>query len=224
MQLIALIPNLIQVRIPENNDWVIFSILGCIFAFLFMLLSLNREANLKEFIMQEMGDSSNALLNWLISSLVFCILLSVFISQYVPIVPEKISHLQYAGLQLNKFGFTFITLSSFYLIKMFFTILFYSSIGDEKKWIDLRFIATKLYFLGSLSLATLCIAHYYFITDKTRALAFYFSGMAITFIFKILFYSFNKNNILPEQWFYKILYICTLQILPLLVLWKVLFL
>ncbi|TQE61297.1 DUF4271 domain-containing protein, partial [Leptospira interrogans] len=40
---------------------------------------------------------------------------------------------------------------------------------------------------------------------------------------KNLVYIFHNQPILPEKWYYKFLYICTLQIVPVLVLWKFLF-
>ncbi|MDO5616201.1 MAG: DUF4271 domain-containing protein, partial [Cruoricaptor ignavus] len=43
------------------------------------------------------------------------------------------------------------------------------------------------------------------------------------FSFKILFFTFNKNYILPKEWYYKFLYICTLQFAPLFALSKLLF-
>jgi hypothetical protein len=39
-----------HVRIPENNDWVIFILLGCIF--LYFYDEVEREANLKDFLLQ----------------------------------------------------------------------------------------------------------------------------------------------------------------------------
>ncbi|WP_232815864.1 DUF4271 domain-containing protein [Chryseobacterium capnotolerans] len=69
----------------------------------------------------------------------------------------------------------------------------------------------------------LCVTHYYFPIDRNKIFPYYFFFFAFVFIFKVFFYLFHKNKILPEKWYYKFLYICTLQIAPLLLLWKLLF-
>jgi hypothetical protein len=56
--------------------------------------------------------------------------------------------------------------------------------------------------------------------DEVRTYAF---SMLMMFLAKCIFELFHKEPILPKEWYHKILYICTLQILPLLVLAKLLF-
>ncbi|WP_292009704.1 DUF4271 domain-containing protein [Chryseobacterium sp.] len=208
---------------PENNDWVIFILLGCIFLYIFMMNIIERGAALKDFLMQKYFDSSNNLPNWLIVSCVTTLTLTVMVSQYIPIVPKAVTDLQIAGYQMNKFGYSLFVLIFFYLIKSILGFLFYQSIGDGKKWTVFYFTATKFYFILSFLLIILCIAHYYFPIDKNVIFVYYLLFFCFVFIFKIFFYFFHKNDILPEKWYYKFLYICTLQIIPLLMLWKLLF-
>ncbi|WP_449399845.1 DUF4271 domain-containing protein [Chryseobacterium wanjuense] len=212
-----------QIRIPENNDWVIFILLGCIFLYLFMMNIIEREANLKDFLLQKYFDASNNLPSWVITSCVTALTLSVLISQYIPIVPKYIADLQILGYQLNKFGFCLIAIVFFYLIKSTLGFLFFQSIGDGKRWSIFYFTSTKFYFVLSFLLIILCVTHYYFPIDRNKMFLYYLLFFSFVFIFKVFFYLFHKNNILPEKWYYKFLYICTLQIAPLLLLWKLLF-
>ncbi|WP_415325169.1 DUF4271 domain-containing protein [Chryseobacterium sp. MMS23-Vi53] len=212
-----------HIRIPENNDWVIFILLGCIFLYLFMMNIVEREANLKDFLLQKYFDASNNLPSWVITSCVVTLTLSVLISQYVPVVPKFVADLQVLGYQLNKFGFCLLTIVLFYLTKTSLGFLFYQSIGDGKKWTIFYFTSTKFYFILSFLLIILSVTHYYFPIDRNKMFFYYLLFFCFVFIFKIFFYLFHKNNILPEKWYYKFLYICTLQIAPLLLLWKLLF-
>lgn len=196
---------------------------GCIFALLFMVMSLNRYASLKDFILQASEESSNQFLTWFITSLVFIVALSTLISQYIPIVPREIASIKISGFQLNKFGFTFLTLSLFYLVRMVLTYLLFSSIDNARNWKSFYFAATKFYFVASLVLIIANFAHYYFYIDKNQAFAIYILALAFLFVFKQFYYLFYKDQILPNSWYYKFLYICTLQIVPVLVLWKFLF-
>ncbi|MGC4128640.1 MAG: DUF4271 domain-containing protein [Bergeyella sp.] len=212
-----------MVRIAENNDWVIITLLLCGFVYILMFIFLLRNISLKTFMMQEYIDSSNNFLTWVITSVVFCTVSSVLISQYIPIVPKKAADLPLFGLELNKFGYTFICISIFFLLKTSLAYLFYSGIDNIRKWSRYYFTATKFYLGGSILVGILCVVHYYFDIDRQKALRIYFVLFAFLFVFKIFFYFLHKNQILPEKWYYKILYICTLQIVPLLALWRLLF-
>jgi len=212
-----------HVRIPENNDWVIFILLGCIFLFIFMMNVIERDANLKDFLLQKYFDASNNLPSWVITSCVTTLTLAVLLSQYIPTVPKYVADLQVMGYQMNKFGYTSTVVLLFYVLKSSFGFLFFQSIGDGKKWPVFYFTSTKFYFILSFLLIILCVVHYYFPVDRSRIFYYYLLFFSFVFIFKVFFYLFHKNNVLPEKWYYKFLYICTLQIAPLLLLWQLLF-
>ncbi|RMZ61222.1 DUF4271 domain-containing protein [Chryseobacterium nematophagum] len=212
-----------HVRTPENTDWVIFSLLGCIFLYLFMMNIIEREANLKDFLLQKYFNASNNLASWIITSCVTTITSAILISQYIPTVPQYIAELQIMGYHINKIGYTLAVIVLFYLTRSALSFLFYQSIGDGRKWPVFYFTSTKFYFIQSFLLIMVCIIHYYFTIDRSKIFTYYLLSFVFVFIFKIFFYLFHKNNILPEKWYYKILYICTLQIAPILLLWKLLF-
>ena len=212
-----------MVRISDNNDWVAITLIACLFLYAFMFMFLLREISIKDFLLQKIEESNNIFLSWLITSFVFCVSLSILISQYIPIVPKWVSDVQIWGLELNKIGFTIICVFGFYLIKSFLSYLFYSGVGNLRKWTSFYFVATKFYFVLSFILIILCLSHYYFDIDKSKALHYYLLFLAFVFVFKNFFYLFRKNQILPLKWYYKILYICTLQIAPLFAIWRLLF-
>ena len=188
-----------------------------------MLLSLQRESSVKEFLVQKFADASNNFLSWIIISFVFCITFATFVSQYIPIVPKKISEIQFFGYELNKFGFAFLAILAFYFIKNILSYFLFAGTGSVKKWEIFYFTASKFYFVFSVVLMVFCIMNYFYNIDKIRAFDFFAGVILFLFLFKQVYYFFHKNDILPRKWYYKILYICTLQIIPVLVLWKVLF-
>lgn len=213
-----------MLRFAPQNDWVIIIVIACILVYLAMLFFLQRDSSIAEFLVKDFADSSNSFLTWGTTSLVYCTLLSVLFSQFVPIIPPKIAAVQLFGYGLNKFGFTFFGVLLFYLLKALLGYIYYASVGNIRKWNVFYFTAAKFYFCVSLLLIFLCLGHYYFMPNPMELLNNYVLLFIIIFIFKIIYYLFHKNRILPYQWYYKILYICTLQILPVLVLWKLLFL
>ena len=212
-----------KVRLTENNDWVVFVVLLCISLLLFMMISLQRDSNIREFLVQGFADSSNGFASWVIVSAVFSLGLAALISQYLPIVPKVISDFHPLGLELNKFGFTFICVVLFYLLKAFLGFVFYQATGNQKKWAVFYFTNTKFYFILSLILLATLVSHYYLGLDKRLMFRVYAIFLGVAFVFKLSYYLLHKNRILPQQWYYKFLYICTLQIAPVLLLWKVLF-
>ncbi|MPS72560.1 MAG: DUF4271 domain-containing protein [Chryseobacterium sp.] len=188
-----------------------------------MLLSVfQRDANIKEFLLQKIEDSSNLTPSWLIISIVKCIMTALLLSQFVPIVP-KLFTIDVLGFQINKFGFTLLTLLSFDIIRNILTFLFYSSIGSGKNLKGLTLVSSKFYFLESIIFIMASFALYFFPIDLVKYFYFIIGLVVGSFILKNLIYIFHNQSILPEKWYYKFLYICTLQIVPVLVLWKFLF-
>lgn len=99
-----------------------------------MMNVIERDANLKDFLLQKYFDASNNLPSWVITSCVSALTLAVLLSQYIPTVPKYVTDLQIMGYQMNKFGYTLTVVVLFYLLKSSFGFLFYQSIGDGKKW------------------------------------------------------------------------------------------
>ncbi|WP_027382823.1 DUF4271 domain-containing protein [Epilithonimonas caeni] len=211
-----------MVRIAEHNDWVVYCILGSIFIYIILLSVFQRDANIKEFLLQKIEDSSNLTPSWLIISIVKCIMTALLLSQFVPIVP-KLFTIDVLGFQINKFGFTLLTLLTFDIIRNILTFLFYSSIGSGKNLKGLTLVSSKFYFLESIIFIMASFALYFFPIDLVKYFYFIIGLVVGSFILKNLIYIFHNQSILPEKWYYKFLYICTLQIVPVLVLWKFLF-
>ena len=211
------------IRIVQQNDWVVIILVSCIFLYIFMLLSLRRDSSVTEFLLQKFADSTNNFLSWIIISFVFTLVLSVFVSQNIPVVPQKITDFQFSGYELNKFGFTFASISVFYFLKNICTYLYFAGTGTTKKWEVFYFIASKFYFCFSIVIMILCLIQYFYRFDKWVMFDVYLAVFAFAFLFKQIYYILHPSNILPQKWYYKFLYICTLQIVPVLVLWKLLF-
>ena len=182
-----------------------------------------REANIKDFLLQKIEDSNNLTPSWAIISIVKCLMTALLLSQFVPIVPKFIFDIQLFGFQINKFGFTFLTLLSFDIVRNILTFLFYSNVGSVKNLRGLTLISSKYYFLESIAFIIASFVLYYFPIDLVKYFYFIIGLVVGSFILKNLIYIFHNQAILPEKWYYKFLYICTLQIVPVLVLWKFLF-
>ena len=188
-----------------------------------MLISLRRDSGVLEFLTQKFPDSTNNFLSWIIISVVFCLTLSVLVSPYLPAVPKSISALQIGGYELNKFGFSLLAISTFYFLKNALSYLFFAGTGSVKKWEVFYFTTSKFYFCFSLVIMVLCMIGNFYMVNRTEMFNYCLIGFAAIFLFKLSYYLFHSSRILPEIWYYKFLYICTLQIIPVLVLWKVLF-
>ena len=186
-----------------------------------MFKVLHRSISLVEFIVQPYENSNNNFLSWIGTTLLFSVCFSVFFSQFVPIVPKYITeNLQFSGIVLNKFGFLFISLLVFYLIKGSFTYLFYGSIQEHTKFGRYTFVAQKFYMVYSVVILIMSFILYYSPIDRQKFFIIGILMVIFAFILKISIYLFHNQQILPGQWYYKFLYICTLQILPALVMWK----
>ncbi len=212
-----------MIRIVENNDWVTAIVIGGLLIITLVYVYLNREVSLKEYLTQDVGDASNVFLTWTIMSIVFFVQMTVLMSQYIPSVPKVVEDIQIGGYQLNKFGYLFGVISLFYLVKTVLSFFFYASINQIQNYQNQYFVASRFYFCYIIVLIILIFINYYIGINKRYFLLILLAFNAIMFLFKLILYLFHKNKILPNQWYYKFLYICTLQIAPLYALWRLLF-
>lgn len=111
----------------------------------------------------------------------------------------------------------------FDIIRNMLTFFFYSSIGSGKNLKGLTLVSSKFYFLESIALIIAGFTLYFYPIDPVKYFYFIIGLVVGSFVLKNLIYIFHNQTILPEKWYYKFLYICTLQIVPTLVLWKFLF-
>lgn len=207
-----------------SNDWVIFTILGLGISFWLMFSSLQREVSLQEFLLQRYSLAQNNFLSNLVITMSHIASLSVLFSQSLPIVPRWAVEWDISGFVLNKIGFMLMILSLFYLLKFLLTVLFYFGIGQPDKILKLTFVAQRFYIVESLFLVLVSLFYYYFQGQGSGQGIEYWLGLILLWLLKILFYLLHKDCPLPSEWYHKILYICTLQILPFLAVWKLLFL
>lgn len=211
------------IRIVEHNGWVFICIVAALAALAFMLVFIQR-SSLREFLLQPFVDSANNFISWMITSTVFAVMLSVMLSQFVPVVPEIISKINVFGVGFSRFGAALLAVCMFYLAKSLLTYFFYACAGSSQKLGELIFSATRIYFLSTFSVITVCFINYFYPIDRTASIYLFISVCIIISVFKTLLYIFSPQQVLPSQWYNKLLYICTLQIAPILVLWKFLFL
>jgi len=202
---------------------VVYCILGSIFIYIILLSVFQRDENIKDFLTQKIEDSNNLTPSWLIISIVRCVMLSLLLSQFVPVIPKVFSEIQFFGYQINKFGFTLMSVIVFDIIRNMLTFFFYSSIGSGKNLKGLTLVSSKFYFLESIALIIAGFTLYFYPIDPVKYFYFIIGLVVGSFVLKNLIYIFHNQTILPEKWYYKFLYICTLQIVPTLVLWKFLF-
>ncbi len=214
-----------MIRIVEQHDWVIYCIVGIIMSYLILFKTLHRNISLAEFIMQPYENTNNNVLSWFFTTILFSLSFSVLFSQYIPVVPKFVAeNFSLLGVQFNKFGFLLTSLLLFYIVKNIIIYLFYGSIQELKKFGKYSFVAQKYYLIYSFVILALSIIHYYLSINKHKMFIFYVFVIIFAFLLKLSIYLFHNQRILPKEWYYKILYICTLQILPALLIWKFWFL
>ncbi len=212
-----------MVRVTENYDWVIVVLLLSVVALLIVFQYLQRDSRFLKFFSQNFIDSGNIFPTWLVVSGVYVLLFATFVSKFLPVIPAEVEKISVMGYSLNKMGYVLLISSLYYVARFFLTFFFYSSIGEDKKWARLYFVTSKFYMFLSFVLIGGILLIYFFDYSGLLLLRVSFVVAFVLFVFKQFFYLFNRNYILPNNWYYKILYICTLQIIPILALWKTLF-
>lgn len=211
------------IRIAEHNGWVFICIVAALALLTFMLVFIQR-SSVREFLLQPYIDSGNNFISWLVTSSAFVMVLSAMLSQFMPIVPEIISKINLFGVGFSRFGATLLVICAFYLAKCLLSYLFYASAGSTRRWSELIFSATRIYFVATFFVIAVSFANYFYPVDRTVSICLVIGLCLAISLLKVLVYLFSPQEVLPKEWYNKLLYICTLQIAPLLAVWKFLFL
>lgn len=213
-----------MIRLVENNDWVIFTLLGLVAMYLVMFYWLLRGISFWEYLTQGYKEAQNSVLTWVVVSIGFVVVFSLLFSQYIPVIPRLFLELEVEGWVLNRMGSMLLVLGGYYVVKFIFTAIFYASIGQIDKILVLGFVAQRFYYIQSVLLVIMSVFHYYYFPNNIFLYPYYEILVGVLLLVKNILYFFHKEHPLPNEWYYKILYICTLQILPFLAMWKFIFL
>ncbi|WP_260283625.1 hypothetical protein [Riemerella anatipestifer] len=89
-----------MIRIVENKDWIIYSLLGVGFLYVVMFRVLLRDISLIKFFTLKEEFANNTIQSWVVTSVGFIILAAVALSNILPINPRLFAE------YLNVFGYT----------------------------------------------------------------------------------------------------------------------
>ncbi len=212
-----------MVRIPEQNDWVVYILFGSISVVVLTLLYLHREASLKDFLLQERSNVGNKFPTWIIFSVLNVVLIATLAAQYIPSVPRAINNFSILGFSLNKFGFACGAMALYYVLRSVFTYLFFASVGQDGAWYNMFFTAMRYYLVLCIIWMVFIFVSYFFPINRVLLINVITLFIPVAFVFKNALYLFSRVPVLPSECYYKFLYICTLQIAPLLALCRLLF-
>jgi len=211
----TLISAIFVQRPAENLDWVI-----CILFFSMLLMALNRVlfsnnfkalANIERFV--EVNDNQGIFS--LSLQLIFAALLGTLIAPYMI---RDYDFIFYTPV-LKVLAVAVIVLLFFALRSLFGWLgLFAFKIPSDQ---NLNFRSSSYYRAYSVAVLWMAVTLYYF--SGLNRLTVFVVSIIILLIIRLLHIIYRYRN-QPEQqtkiWYYNILYLCALEILPLLVLFK----
>lgn len=213
-----------MLRVVEDQDWIVYCLVAVVVLYILTSRLFNKGASLLQMLKSVPDETDHTYLNSIFITFAYILTLSVFISPFIPIVPEFVANdLDINGYKLSKFGFTFISLLLFYPLKTVFSYLFYKATLSSKEWVFYVFSVNKYFIILTILFCGLTVAQYFYPVDSNLMFNYYIALLIFLFIGKQAYLAFNHYRTLPINWYYKILYICTLQILPYIAIGKFLF-
>jgi hypothetical protein len=222
-------PAVEKIRVAPELHWPILALLAILSLYILANTLLNKNMSIGDYLRQTYHPESHYFGQVLLIGLVFTSLLSLWLWPLLPTLPAWLQDIEVMGYVPNKFGYLLACMASYMIIKHLLCWCFYLCSGSLKRWVPYCFSLHKFYLVFSALVVLLIINQYflhvehYFLPkgfDEHRTYGLILVGMFVT---KCIFEFFHQEPILPKQWYHKFLYLCTLQILPLLVLAKLLF-
>lgn len=211
-------------RVVENKDWVIGIVMIAVLLYIISSRLLHKDLSLWEYLHLKYYENNNAMLSWILVSLSHIFLLGALISQFIPIVPKSVVAIcNSIGFVPNKMGFFTSCMFVFYLLKSALTYLFFAITGNLKRWYRFYFITHKFYIVLNIFMVVLILMFHfthYPISSSVKTLPLILGGI---YIVKLAYLIMHQQFVLPKEWYYKFLYLCSLQIIPSMVLVKILY-
>jgi len=159
---------------------------------------------------------------YLISGFLTLVLLINFTILIIPFVKNITSSLYFTNIYI-KYIAVFILLSVFYLIKNLFFYLYHVILTNQESYTE--FVQLRITNTSWLIIYSFLMILYYFYSSFEKK---YFTEIIIILylfikIIEWIIYIIQNKTEKQLQWYYKIVYLCTLEILPLVVIFKFLF-
>lgn len=210
-------------RNDPSAEWVAWLLLGCLFILAGSFRLLYQHPTVWHYLKAPQVPSVNNLAFYVIVSGVCTALLAALLSGYVPLLPAWTDELRVAGIGLNPFGYTWWVLSLTDAVRVLLTFLLFSATGNAQRWAHFYYFMAKYQVVYSFPLLVLCIARYFFPVDVYHFGEILLITLGLSFIIKIALTLILRPEVLPSPWYYKLLYICTLQFSPVLLVAQLLF-
>jgi len=208
--------------INSKNQWVILVIIFMIsivvlLKYLFKY-RIREQLNVinKNFWLQNIKPNYSLIFN--IYNFSFSLIFSLCLAFIVLIAKNKSQNLlSDVNLYLISVGLIFL----FLILKLFTTLLF--SIFFELKNVIIKIVYHKILFLNFISLYILIWLPFVLFTHKYSTLIFKIGVLTTAILFIYFYYLLVKTNLklLIKHFLYFILYLCALEIAPIIILYKV---
>lgn len=210
-------------REPLDAEWVVWLLLGSLFALVGSFRLLYQHPNAWQYLKAPLVPSVNNLVFYFIVSGISTTLLAALLSSYVSLLPDWVDAWRIQGIGLSPYGYTWWVLALTDLARVIMTFLFFAATGNARSWINFYYMMGKYLAVYSILLMILCCMRYFFPVDVYEFGKVLVICLAIFFSVKILLGLLHRPEALPAQWYYKILYICALQFAPILLVAQLLF-
>ncbi len=204
-------------RVSENKDFITYVLLVGLFI-LVLMKAMFFDVFETVFKLTAKKKPDNQLLAGSGITLVFVLFISLIVDYFLK---DKIT-LSVFPTQIGTYFIILFSSLIFVILKNLFAYLFHIIIDGYESYYNISQI--RITNVSWMMIVALCLILYYFYTPFNKDYFIYISA-ALFSIIKIvewLYYLLKKfagNNL---QWYYKIVYLCTFEILPLAIILKIL--
>ncbi len=215
MNILSLIPI---AREAPTADWIFFVLMGCLLMVCICSLLFTKNVytlhNRTEYM--SYTDNNTFLFSMLINVLNL-VLFSLLIVSYF--------HISFSAFQTPFTGFSIVLgiISAVMLVKVCLEILFHKAFYAEQ---DFKFFINSSSYINArnvLVLLSLSFLFFYSPIPKTYIVLLAGILLIVNRLWELFYRYFTQKNNISQIWYHNILYLCTLEILPVLVLIKLLY-
>lgn len=204
-----------------SNDLPIFIVLVSATLLVIVFQVFHKGMGLIDYLTGPMEETGNLYSSWILGSIAFAMCWSVILSSFIPAVPRSWQDLvSFSGFRFTSFGFVFWCVSGLMLFRSIFSFLFFHTSGHKSTWLPFVHQALQFHTVYTLFLLPSILIWFYILDSSVHFFPHIIAILGGIEVLKIVHYLIHHRHCLPHGWYHKMLYICTLEILPLFFLWK----
>lgn len=212
-----------MLRNTVSHEWIFLFLILTVILYALVFHFFFRAKTAKQIFSPYGEDLLNKIPAYVCLSLAYAIGTGILLYATAVGRPLEVLRADINGYRLSEAGYIAALLAVYFPLRFILTRILYAMCGSLGRFVNLQFFFTKYYLAATPLLVCAGFIFFFYEQYSPQAILTLRYILAAALLVKMLLMLLSAGKILPKNHYLKILYFCTLQIMPVLVLIKALY-